>query len=54
LPALAGSLPAKIVFGKLPKTAGWQPALPGFYSAQNSDTKFSLSFLFFVVNFIAQ
>jgi hypothetical protein len=51
LPAFAGSLPAKIVFGKLPKTAGWQPAL---HSAQNSDTKFSLSFLFFVVNFTAQ
>jgi threonyl-tRNA synthetase len=30
LPAFAGSLPAKIVFDKLPKTAGWQPALPGF------------------------
>ena len=28
-PVVAGSLPATNVFGKLPKTAGWQPALPG-------------------------
>jgi hypothetical protein len=29
LPVVAGSLPTTIVFGKLPNTACWQPALPG-------------------------
>jgi hypothetical protein len=29
LPVVVGSLPTTIVFGKLPNTAGWQPALPG-------------------------
>jgi len=28
LPVLFGSLPKRIVGGKLPPTAGWQPALP--------------------------
>jgi len=29
LPVVVGSLPTTIVFGKLPNTASWQPALPG-------------------------
>ena len=28
LPAVAGSLPATLLFGRLPKSTGWQPALP--------------------------
>ena len=28
LPAFVGSLPTKIMLGRLPSIAGWQPALP--------------------------
>jgi F0F1-type ATP synthase beta subunit len=44
------------VLGKLPSTAGYQPALPRIPSvlAQRGATKFSVSFVCFVVNFTAQ
>src|SRR3989442_5081358 len=39
LPAVVGSLPATFLFGKLPKSTGWQPMLPGKIDSCISSSK---------------
>src|SRR5438128_1984372 len=43
LPAVVGSLPATFLFGKLPKSTGWQPMLPGKIDSCIASSKFFVS-----------